>query len=191
MSLPRYKYLLTYRYAEIIFDLAGEFCERFFDKYRDKRTIEQIGGARRSGKQNLIEGVEDGRGSAKLELSLLNTSSGSFEELIGDFEDFLRERKISIWPKSDARIQRLKEYAFRLSHLSNLSDLGHLKEKPILPKDPEESANLMLTLCHMQTYLLSKQIAAAEKKFVEQGGFTENLYKKRVEYRKKESSKVS
>ena len=34
-----------------------------------------------------------------------------------------------------------------------------------------------------ETYLLSKQIQAAEEKFVKEGGFNENLAKKRREFR--------
>lgn len=183
--LPKVKYLLTYRYAEIIFDLAGEFCQRFYDPFKDKRTIDQIAGARRSGKQNIIEGEADAKASAKLHIKLLSTANGSFEELIGDFEDFLRERKLSRWEKSDSRVTNMRAYGYRLSNLKNLLASGDLIEKATLPVNPEEAANLLLTLCHMETYLLSKQIAAVEKKFIEEGGYTESLYRNRVEYRKK------
>ena len=106
------------------------------------------------------------------------------EELTADYEDFLRQRKLSIWPKDDPRTMKFRRYAYRLSNVSNLSDLGNLKERLVLPKDQEEAANLMLTLCHQATYLLSRQIAALEKKFVEEGGFTENLFRRRLKNRK-------
>ena len=59
--------------------------------------------------------------------------------------------------------------------------LGDLKIKPRLPEDPETASNLLLTLCHMETYLLSRQIQKAETQFIEMGGYTENLFKKRIQ----------
>jgi len=35
----------------------------------------------------------------------------------------------------------------------------------------------------METYLLSKQIKAVEEKFIQEGGYTENLFKKRLRSR--------
>ena len=73
--------------------------------------------------------------------------------------------------------------SFLLSRLSNLSNLGNLIEKPKLPDNPQDAANFLLTLCHQETYLLDKQIKAMEEKFVEEGGFSENLLKRRLKYR--------
>ena len=154
MSLPKYKYLLTYRYAEIIFDLEDEFEKWFLSGFEHRRTREQRYQAARSGKQNIAEGVGQSDTSKKGEIKLLGVSLGSFEELLNDNEDFLRQRKLPIWSKDNPKVQVLRKIAYRLSHLSNLSDLGHLKEKPILPDNPAEAANFLLTLCHMETYLL-------------------------------------
>ena len=184
MSLPKYKYLLTYRLAEIIFDLEVEFEKRFLVGFEHRRTREQRYQAARSGKQNIVEGVGQSNTSKKGEMKLLGVSLGSYEELLNDDEDFLRQRNLQIWSKDQAKIKEYRKTAYRLSHLSNLSDLGHLKEKPILPDNPAEAANLLLTLCHMETYLLSRQIESLEKKFAKTGGFTEKLYNSRVNYRK-------
>jgi four helix bundle suffix protein len=183
MSLPKHKYLLSYRYAEIIHDLTVEFCRNNIAAYGQKRTREQMEQAARSGKQNIIEGIGQSQTSKKGEIKLLGVANASFEELLADYEDFLRQGKMNIWPKTDEKVDRLRHYAFRLSHLSNLSTLGNLIEKPILPKHPEIAANLLLTLCHQVTYLLSKQIQRAEGDFVEHGGYTENLFKKRIQSR--------
>ena len=190
-KLPKYKYLLTYRYSEIIHDLTVEFCQKFIlsdlsslrnlPKYR---TIDQMVQAARSGKQNIVEAVGQSPTSKKGEIKLLGVASASLEELITDYEDFLRQRDLKIWPKTDPRITAFRQIAYRLtniSNLSNLSDLGDLKEKPVLPVDPESAANFLLTLCHLATFLLSKQISANEQKFIKIGGFTENLFKRRLE----------
>lgn len=68
--------------------------------------------------------------------------------------------------------------------LGHLSSLGEFIEKPKLFNKPDEDANFLLTLCHLETYLLSKQIKAAEAKFIKEGGYTETLYRKRRESRK-------
>ncbi|MEK9143937.1 MAG: four helix bundle suffix domain-containing protein [Patescibacteria group bacterium] len=188
--LAKHKYLLTYRYSEIIHDLTVEFCKRFLSylgnlgglrEIPQRRTIDQMVQAARSGKQNIVEGVGQSRTSKKGEIKLLGVAEASIEELITDYEDFLRQRKLAVWPKIHPKIQAFRKRAAFLTDLGNLSDLGDLKEKPKLPEDPETAANLLLTLCHMATYLLSRQIARAEHDFIEKGGFTENLFRRRLQ----------
>jgi len=180
MSLPKYKYLLTYRYAEIIHDLTVDFCQIFLPQIDHRRTREQMIQAARSGKQNIIEGVGQARTSKKGEIRLLGVAKASLEELLGDYEDFLRQRKLSIWAKTDPKVLAFRRVGFRLSSLSNLSDLGDLKERPVLPKTSIESANLLVTLCHQVTFLLDHQINKAETTFVNEGGWSENLFKRRI-----------
>ena len=167
MSMPKYKHLLSYRYAEMICDLNVVFCESHIDKR--SRTFDQMIQAARSGKQNIIEGVIDSRTSSKIEIKLLGVAMGSFEELLADYEDFLRQNHLTIWRKDDSRVEAFRKRAFQLSSLNNLSNIGDLKVKPKLPADPETAANLLLTLCHQVTYLLSKQVSAVEEKFVNEG----------------------
>lgn len=180
--LPKYKYLITYRLAEIVQDGGVEFCNRFLADYKFKRTVEQIVQALRSGKQNIVEGVGQSATSKKGEIKLLGVAKASFDEAISDFEDFLRQRPLTIWPKTDPRILQFRGLGFRLSHLSNLGDLGNLKERLVLPENSEEAANLLLTLLHQETFLLDRQIKVLEKKFVTEGGFSENLFKARTNF---------
>lgn len=177
--LPKYKYLLTYRYSEMIHDMTVPFCEKWID-WRS-RTRDQMVQAARSGKQNIVEGVGQSSVSSKGEIKLLGVAKASLEELISDYEDILRQKNLLIWLKTDPRILKFRQLGFRLSSLSNLGDLGNLKERPILPENLEEAANFLLTFCHMATFLLDRQIKAAEEKFVAEGGFSENLFKKRME----------
>ncbi|MBU1327042.1 four helix bundle suffix domain-containing protein [Patescibacteria group bacterium] len=188
--LTKHKYLITYRYAEMIHDLTVVFCQKYLSylgnlgnlrEIPQRRTIDQMVQAARSGKQNIVEGVGQSRTSKKGEIKLLGVAEASIEELITDYEDFLRQRKLPIWPKTHPKIQAFRKRAAFLTNLGNLGHLGDLKVKPVLPDQPEAAANLMLTLCHMATYLLSKQIAKAETQFVESGGYTENLFKKRIQ----------
>ena len=62
-------------------------------------------------------------------------------------------------------------------------DERKIKEKPKLFGNPEKDANFLLTLCHMESYLLDRQIKAAETRFIKEGGYSERLAKKRREFR--------
>src|SRR3990167_9066732 len=159
--MNKVRYLLTYRYAEIIHDLTVAFTKAYLLGYlstlrnlsnlgqkADYRQADQMNQAARSGKQNIVEGVGQSQTSKSGEIKLLGVAKASFEELLADYEDFLRQNKLEIYSKNNPKVLGLKVTAYRLSHLSNLSHLGHLKEKPILPANPEETANFLLTLCH-------------------------------------------
>lgn len=176
------KNLLTYRYAEIIHDLTVAFCISYLRdlSYLSKRNTDQMVQAARSGKQNIVEGIGQSQTSKKGEIKLLGVAKASFEELTSDYEDYLRQHSLAIYPRNDPKIAGFQKSAYRLSHLSNLSNLGDLKEKPVLPGNPTDDANFLLTLCHIETYLLFKQIQAAETKFVTKGGYTEQLFQKRL-----------
>ena len=189
MSINKVKYLLTYRYSEIIHDLTVQFTKAYLLGHlstlenlshlkgrADYRQADQMNQAARSGKQNIVEGVGQSATSKKGEIKLLGVALASFEELLTDFEDFLRQNNFETYSKNDPRITIFRKTSFRLSNLSNLSDLGNLKEKPVLPDNPQDAANFLLTLCHQETYLLDKQIKAMEAKFIQEGGFTENLF---------------
>lgn len=175
--MNKVKYLLTYRYSEIIHDLTVEFTKR---GKADYRNADQMNQAARSGKQNIVEGVGQSQTSKKGEIKLLGVAKASLEELLTDCEDFLRQNGFEIYPKIDPRITAFRQKAFKLSNLSNLSDLGNLIEKPKLPDNPQDAANFLLTLCHQVTFLLNRQIKSLEEKFIKEGGFTENLFSKRL-----------
>ncbi len=189
MSEAAYKKLLTYRFSLVIHDLTVVFCKRYFLSNLnnlshlgrpDYRTSDQMIQAARSGKQNIVEGSEDLETSLKMAIKLTNVAKASLEELIADFEDFLRQREMSVWSKNDPRVLTFRrEIAEKISFLGDPSDLRNLK----LPDDPETAANFMLTLCHQATYLLHKQVQGLEKKHQTEGGFTEKLYQKRKEFR--------
>src|SRR3989338_5569335 len=101
MSLPKYKYLVTYRLGEIIFDLEEQFERKFLPGVEHRRTREQRFHAARSSKQCIAEGVGQSDTSKKGEMKMLGVSKGSYEELLQDNEDFLRQRGLEIWDKKD------------------------------------------------------------------------------------------
>jgi len=139
--------------------------------------------AARSGKQNIVEAVSKDHTSNQGVIKLLGVAKASIEELISDYEDFLRQHNFKCFSKTAPDIADFKKIGYRLSDLSNLSNSGELVEKPRLFNEPEKDANFLLTLCHIESYLIDKQIKAAEDKFIKEGGYSERLAKKRRDFR--------
>jgi four helix bundle suffix protein len=92
-----YEALLSYQRAEVVYDATVAFCAAFFDK-RD-RTVDQMIQAARSGKQNIVEGSLASATSKEMEIKLTNVARASLEELLKDYQDFLRTRQKPIWDK--------------------------------------------------------------------------------------------
>jgi four helix bundle protein len=110
-----YRELLSYQKAEVIYDLTYRFCQRFLTK--GDRTIDQMVQAARSGKQNISEGSKASGTSKETELKLTNVARASLEELLNDYEDFLRVRELKLWPKDS----REAGYVRHLGHKSHPS----------------------------------------------------------------------
>lgn len=169
----------------IIFDLNFEFLNRFLSEIEKRRTREQMTQAARSGKQNIVEGTGRDLTSMKSEITLLDVSRTSFEELTEDYEDFLREKRLKIWPKTDSRIEKIKKRSYLLTSTDNLNSQGELIIKPKLPQNAEVAANVLLTLCHQASFLIFRMIKSVENKIITQGGYTETLTRKRNEFKRK------
>jgi len=177
-SQAPYKKLFTYWFALLVYDLTVDFCNRWI---RSWKLREQMTGAARSGKQNIVEGSDAMKTSLKIAIKLTNVAKMSLEELIGDYEDFLRQRRLKQWNKNNPRIVEFRHKSSKL--VRNLSNLRKMTQRPVLPQNKERAANLLLTLCHQATFLLNKQVESLEEKHRKEGGYTEKLYRERKEYR--------
>jgi len=181
-----YRKLRSYQTATLIYDLTVEFCKKYMSYKANKintRTYDQMVQAARSGKQNIAEGSQTSGTSKKTELKLVNVARASLEELLLDYEDFLRQHGLPLWSKDDTRAHEVRALAYK-SNRTNETYAGFLRK-------PEEAANMLICLIHQANYLLDQQIAALEKEFLEKGGFSENLYHQRKEEKKKQLAKNS
>jgi restriction system protein len=170
-----YRDLQSYRMAEIVYDATAVFCDRFID--RRSRTHDQMVQAARSGKQNIAEGSMASGTSKKTELKLVGVARASLEELLLDFQDFLRQKGLPLWGKGHPQAQAVRKLAYA-------SDRSYLTYRPYIEERlPEVAANTMLCLIHQTNYLLDQQLRALEKEFLKEGGFTERLYRSRAEAR--------
>lgn len=92
-----YRELRSFQVATLIYDGTVTFCERFIDAR--SRTVDQMVQAARSGRQNIAEGSRASATSSQTELRLVNVARASLDELLLDYEDFLRQRQLTLWGK--------------------------------------------------------------------------------------------
>ncbi len=171
-----YRELAAYKNAEIVYDATVAFCDRFIP--RRSRTHDQMVQAARSGKQNIAEGSMASGTSKKMELKLVGVARASLEELLLDYQDFLRQNGLRLWGKED----NLAKTVRKLAYVKNRS---YTTYKPYIEKAPPEvAANTMVCLVHQTNYLLDRLLRHLENAFLEDGGFTERLYRARKMKRK-------
>jgi four helix bundle suffix protein len=127
--------------------------------------------AARSGKQNIAEGYLEK--SLKMYIKLLGVARASLGELLEDYEDFARQNKVSIWSIEKAGVMR------EIRDIRELTAPDH-PYIPDLPLQKEASVNLLITLTNQACYLLDRQNVALEEKFIKEGGYSENLFKRRL-----------
>lgn len=168
-----YRNLKSYQTATIIYDYTVAFCDEYMTYKTNKspRTYDQMVQAARSGRQNIAEGSQASGTSKKTELKLVGVARASLEELLNDYEDFLRQRRLPLWGKEHPRAKGVRA-------LSYWSDRSYETYKTYL-SEPEAAANCAICLIHQANFLLDRQLAALEKAFLEEGGFTERLYRER------------
>ena len=171
-----YRDLKSYQMAEIVFDATAVFCERFVEKR--SRTHDQMVQAARSGKQNIAEGSMASGTSKKTELKLIGVARASLEELLVDFQDYLRQRGLPLWPKDHPQAKEIRAKCYDKNR-SYSTYKSYFEEQ-----SAEVAANAAISVIHQTNYLLDQQLRALEKEFLEEGGFTERLYRVRSQARK-------
>ena len=182
----------SFQTTTIIYDATYWFCEKFLDPR--SRTVDQMVQAARSGRQNIAEGSRAAATSSQTELRLLNVARSSLEELLLDYEDFLRHRRLAQWapdaPEALAVRQVPQKFKQDQSDQSDLTDLSDQERWALYAPwlehaDPAVRANALICLINQANYLLDQQIAALEKAFVEGGGYSEQLAAARLAERQR------
>jgi restriction system protein len=171
-----YRQLKSFQHAELVYDATVKFCDRFIDKR--SRTHDQMVQAARSGRQNIAEGSQASGTSKKFELKLVGVARASLEELLLDYEDFLRQRGLTLWGKNHPTAQAVRRLAYEKNR-SYSTYRSYIEEAT-----PEVAANTLVCLIHQTNYLLDQQLRQLEQAFLKEGGFTERLYQTRFRNRK-------
>lgn len=192
-----YRNTASFQTATLIYDATYWFCEKFLDPR--SRTVDQMVQAARSGRQNIAEGSRASATSSQTELRLVNVARSSLEELLLDYEDYLRHRHLAQWDPEgpEASAVRAVPSKFRKdrSDLSDLTDLSDQQRYALYARwlehaEPAVRVNTLLCLIHQANYLLDHQIAALEAAFIEEGGYSEQLATERLRRRKDQADRA-
>jgi restriction system protein len=181
-----YRKLRSFQVAEVIYDGTVTFCGRFLDPRRT-RLVDQMVQAARSGRQNIAEGSRASGTSSQTELRLVGVARASLDELLLDYEDYLRQHRLSLWSKDHPKAREVRAIGARSDQTDRSDQSDHRKRySPWLEhSDPAVVANTLICLIHQANYLLDRQIAALEKQFIHEGGYSERLAAARLEARRR------
>lgn len=190
-----YRHLRSFQIAQLAFDVTVRFCDRYVSLR--SRTHDQMVQAARSGVQNIAEGSKASGTSKKMELKLTNVARASLEELRLDYEDYLRQRRLPLWPEDDPRRRAL--VARRCRTAEEVAEWVHaIHESPaqavgsmpsigsIKSTYPEIAANAGHVLIGVACALLDRQIGSLAAAFEQEGGFTERLHRVRTQIRNRQ-----
>jgi restriction system protein len=184
-----YRKLRSFRCAQLVYDATVTFCDRFVDKR--SRTHDQMIQAARSGVQNIAEGSMASAISKKTELKLTGVARASLEELLLDYEDFLRQRGLRIWDKNSPQALAVRrKYQTNTSDPSDRSEASDVSDLyGIVTATAEAAANTLICLINQGSFLLGRQLQRLEQQFLAEGGFTERLYRERRAVRERDKDK--
>ncbi len=171
-----YRNLIAFQKTECIYDITVLFTRKYL--YRGDRTIDQMVQAARSGKQNIAEGCAASTTSRETEIKLLNVAKASLQELLLDYEDYIRINNLSLWKVGHARLEKLRVVC---TNNNNSAFYRSIFEKC----DEEMSCNLAITLIHQADVFLRKLIDRAKEDFLKKGGIREEMTRGRLDYRNK------
>lgn len=171
-----YTELHFYRKSDVLIQLTKAFCDRFLPKYGD-RTVDQMVQAARSIKQNIAEGFTDGQTSFEVEIKLLGIAKGSNQELLEDYQDYLKHNNLTEWAQGN----KSRFDALRVFCKDNSDENAY---HPFYYRwTDEEMANCAICLCHMVDKAMTSFIAKRDREFVEQGGIRERMTAARLDRR--------
>ena len=177
-----YENLTVYKKATIIYDLTFYFTNRFLTK--GDRTIDQMVQAARSGKQNIAEGSAASSTSSETELKLMNVARASMQELLVDYEDYLRVRNLLLWPLQDERAVRTREFCKTHTEVAHyMTDIER--------RSDEALANIAITLIHQFDNMMGKLLDRLQTDFVEKGGIREQMTAARLGYRNEQKDHIA
>ena len=162
-----YTELRFYKRSDVLYQLTQVFCQRYLPRYGD-RTVDQMVQAARSTKQNIAEGSTDGQTSTETELKLLGIARGSNQELLEDYQDYLKRKGMIEWFGRNERFDRL--HRFCQEH--TLWD----EYRPLTERmNDEELANMAICLCHQVDKAMAKYIERKDREFTTEGGIRERM----------------
>ena len=161
-----YRSLNCYKKTVVLYDMTIYYIDKYLQP--SDRTYGQMKQAARSGKQNIVEGLEDKMTSTDTGLHLVNVARGSLQELREDYEDELRSNRLTLWKKEHERYNGLLQFCKDHNEVENYT--------PYYEKwDRETFCNVALTLLHQADKGLMTLIQRIEAEFLQEGGVKERM----------------
>lgn len=176
-----YRSLIAYQKAECIYDITFFFANSYLGA--KDRTIDQMVQAARSGKQNIAEGCAAASTSAETEIKLINVAKASLQELLTDYEDFLRVRGLEQWALQDDRTRQTQQFCN--THNESAAYMEHIK-----CCSAETTANIAITLIHQEDVVLRKLLERLQNDFSANGGIREQMTAARLGYRSSQKNEI-
>lgn len=171
-----YKSLIVYQKTECIYDITYYFAHKYLAK--SDRTIDQMIQAARSGKQNIAEGCAASTTSKETELKLINVARASLQELLIDYEDYLRTRNMQQWDIRSAK-------AIQARNVCKKHNDSAFYREAITTRTDETIANIAITMIHQTDVFLRKLIERLKSDFLKNGGIKEEMYKARTQWKRR------
>ena len=172
--------LIAFQKSECIYDITYYFAKKYLSI--GDRTIDQMIQAARSCKQNIAEGNGAGVTSSETEIKLMNVAKASLQELLLDYEDYLRVRGLEQWNLDSEKAQQTRRVC------AKHNDSAYYREA-IKERSDETIANIAITLIYQTDILLKKIITRLQNDFVKNGGIKEAMHKARTTYRNSQDKK--
>ena len=169
-----YKKLLSYQKTDVIFQITYYFCNHYLQK--GDRTVDQMIQAARSGKQNIIEGCAASVTSAKTEIKLINVAKASLQELLEDYEDYLKTRGHGQWLPGSVEFEAMRKLGATHNDAEYFMNI-------VSTRPAETIANMAIILIHQADYLLYRQLQRLSEAFINTGGFSERMTRLRKDHR--------
>jgi len=125
--------------------------------------------AARSGNKNIAEGSQVSGTSKESELKLTGVARGSLEELLDDYQDYLRQRSHAQWDKNSRE-------ALFVRKLGACNDESYESYRSFIETHPAKTvANILICLILQANYLLDQQIKELGQAFLREGGLRERM----------------
>lgn len=169
-----YRNLIAFQKAECIYDITYYFAHTHLQK--GDRTVDQMVQAARSGRQNIAEGSAAAATSSETEIKLINVARASLQELLLDYEDFLRTRNLVKWDADSEKAKKTRS-------VCSMHNDSPFYVEAIKLRSPETTANIAITLIHQTDVFLRKLLDRLQADFVRCGGIKEQMYKARTDFR--------
>ncbi len=181
-----YRELKSFRLAQLIYDITVRFVKLYIPK--ESRTYDQMEQAARPGVQNIAEVSVDSATSAKLEQNLYHVARASLEELKLDFLDCLRQNNQNLRRKDSPlctefvhrRVADKKDFRDFIAWAENQTSVQICK----VPYKSVLVANAVILLIETASCFLKRQIESKAADFLQNGNFSERMFKMRDEKRK-------